>query len=290
MISKLENEKIKIEVDSKGAQLHKLILKKDNKNYLWNGDPEYWGRRAPILFPIVGRLKENQYYFNGKKYEMSQHGFARDKDFKLKETQSKSLTYQLKEDENTLEIYPFKFTLEVEYSLKENSLLIDYRVLNTDQKDLYFSIGAHPGFFWPLEDKEKKKDYYLEFEKKETTSKYLLEAGLLNNQKKLILDNSKILNLHSDIFKNDALVFKDLKSEKITLKSKKSDREIEMVFKEFPYLGIWSQSAAAPFICLEPWHGIADSVDSSGQLEEKEGIKRLKVGEEFNCNHRITIN
>jgi galactose mutarotase-like enzyme len=289
MISKLENKKIIIAVDTDGAQLQELILKKDDKNYLWHGNSKYWGRRAPVLFPIVGRLKDDKYSYKGQEYEMTQHGFARDKEFELFEQSKTHLTYSLEQSRDTLEKYPFKFRLQIKYTIQGNSLDISYRIINQDQKDIYFSIGAHPAFYWPLAENEKKEDYYLEFEKKEKAAKYLLEAGLLNHQKEIILNNQKIIELSPDIFKDDALVFKDLKSEKVTLKSKKSEREVKMEFKNFPYLGIWSQSAEAPFICLEPWQGIADSVDSSGKIEEKEGIRQLKAGKKFKCTHTITI-
>lgn len=289
MISKLENEKIKIEVDTAGAELKKLILKKDNKNYLWHGDSKYWGRRAPVLFPIVGRLKDNKYTYQGKEYRMTQHGFARDKDFKLVEEKSDGLRYRLEDDDSTLEIYPFSFILDIIYKIKGNKLSIKYHVKNENKEEMYFSIGAHPAFYWPLIEEEEKQDYYLEFEKKEEASRYLLEEGLLNHETEKIIDDSKILDLKADTFKDDALVFKNLKSEAAALKSRNSDRKIEMEFKGFPYLGIWSQSAEAPFICIEPWQGIADSVDSSGKLEEKEGINKLQAAEEFSFEYSILI-
>ncbi|MFP4371308.1 MAG: aldose 1-epimerase family protein [Halanaerobium sp.] len=289
MISKLENKKVIIEAASQGAQLQKLILKNNGQNYLWHGDSKYWGRRAPVLFPIVGRLKDDKYIYNNHEYQMTQHGFARDHKFELVEEAGNYLIYALEDNEETLKKYPFKFRLEIKYSIRDNSLDIIYKVKNKDQKNMYFSIGAHPAFYWPLAENEIKDDYYLEFENKEYASRYLLEDGLLNQQKELILDNQKILELDSDIFKDDALVFKNLKSDQINLKSRKSEREVQLNFKNFPYLGIWSQSTEAPFICLEPWQGIADSVDSSGKLAEKEGIKQLAAGEKFECTHTITI-
>ncbi|TDO93925.1 galactose mutarotase-like enzyme [Halanaerobium saccharolyticum] len=289
MISKLENEEIEIEVDTQGAQLQKLILKKDDKNYLWHGDSKFWGRRAPVLFPIVGRLKNDEYQYNGQKYKMTQHGFARDNEFELVDQGKNYLTYTLEENKETLEKYPFQFRLEIKYTIQANSLLITYQVINQDQKDMFFSIGAHPAFYWPLEDDEKKEDYYLEFEKEENVNKYLLESGLLNHEKEKILSDSNILELQPDIFKDDALVFKDLKSEKVTLKSRNSKREVQVEFNKFPYLGIWSQSAEAPFICIEPWQGIADSVDSSGKIEEKEGIIKLNPDNMHSCSYSISI-
>lgn len=289
MISKLENDKILIKADSLGAELKKLVLKKNNKDYLWHGDSKYWGRSAPVLFPFVGRLKDDKYVYNNQEYKMTQHGFARDKEFELIDQGENHLTFSLTEDKASLKKYPFKFRLEIKYKIKGNSLAVSYKVRNCDQKKMFFSIGAHPAFYWPLNKNENKEDYYLEFNKTETASRYLLESGLLNNQKEKLIEKSKKLELKADTFKDDALVFKDIKSEKIILKSRKSEAKVEMEFEGFPYLGIWSQSAAAPFICIEPWHGIADSVDSSGKLEEKEGIMSLEAGNNFESTYVIKI-
>jgi len=289
MISKLENDKILIKADSLGAELKKLVLKKNNKNYLWHGDSKYWGRSAPVLFPFVGRLKDDKYTYNNQEYKMTQHGFARDKEFELIDQGENHLIFSLTEDKASLKKYPFKFRLEIKYEIKGNSLAVSYKVRNCDQKKMFFSIGAHPAFYWPLNKNETKEDYYLEFNKTETASRYLLESGLLNNQKEKLMEKSKKLDLKADTFKDDALVFKDIKSEKIILKSRKTEAKVEMEFEGFPYLGIWSQSAAAPFICIEPWHGIADSVDSSGKLEEKEGIMSLEAGNNFESTYVIKI-
>jgi galactose mutarotase-like enzyme len=289
MISKLENDKILIKADSLGAELKKLVLKKNNKNYLWHGDSKYWGRSAPVLFPFVGRLKDDKYTYNNQEYKMTQHGFARDKEFELIDQGENHLIFSLTEDKASLKKYPFKFRLEIKYEIKGNSLAVSYKVRNCDQKKMFFSIGAHPAFYWPLNKNETKEDYYLEFKKTETASRYLLESGLLNNKKEKLMEKSKKLDLKADTFKDDALVFKDIKSEKIILKSRKTEAKVEMEFEGFPYLGIWSQSAAAPFICLEPWHGIADSVDSSGKLEEKEGIMSLEAGNNFESTYVIKI-
>jgi galactose mutarotase-like enzyme len=289
MISKLENDKILIKADSLGAELKKLVLKKNNKNYLWHGDSKYWGRSAPVLFPFVGHLKDDKYTYNNQEYKMTQHGFARDKEFELIDQGENHLIFSLTEDKASLKKYPFKFRLEIKYEIKGNSLAVSYKVRNCDQKKMFFSIGAHPAFYWPLNKNETKEDYYLEFKKTETASRYLLESGLLNNKKEKLMEKSKKLDLKADTFKDDALVFKDIKSEKIILKSRKTEAKVEMEFEGFPYLGIWSQSAAAPFICLEPWHGIADSVDSSGKLEEKEGIMSLEAGNNFESTYVIKI-
>ena len=289
MLTAIENEDLKITADSDGAQLQSLIFKEDGKNYLWHGDSKYWGRRAPVLFPIVGRLKDDRYFYDEEEYKMTQHGFARDMEFELSESSDKHLLYTLNYNQQTLKIYPFKFKLEIKYELENNKLNISYRIFNEDQKELYYSIGAHPAFYWPFKEGEKKEDYYLEFEKEENAARYLLDDGLLNNQKEILLDKEKKLDLYPGLFKDDALVFKNISSNKVALKSKKSSREVELEFKDFPYLGIWSQSAEAPFICIEPWQGISDSTDSSGRLEEKEGINALKAGESDYFKHSIKI-
>lgn len=289
MLATLENNKLKIKVESFGAQLKNLILKKNKKDYLWDGDPKYWQRRAPVLFPIVGRLKDESYLYQGKKYQMSQHGFARDKEFELAEKGKDFLAYILESDQETLAVYPFKFKLKIYYQLENNNLKISYEITNQDSKKIYFSIGAHPAFKWPFAAGDKKKDYYLEFEQKEKTANHLLDSGLLNHKKELLLDNQQRLELYPEIFENDALVFKNLTSDKISLKSKNSKHKIELSFADFPYLGIWSQSAKAPFICIEPWQGIADSIDSSGRLEEKEAIISLKKGAQKSFSYQIKL-
>lgn len=289
MITELENEVTKIEVDTAGAQLQSFILKSDNKDYLWSGDAKYWKRKAPVLFPIVGRLKNNTYNYAGKEYEMSQHGFARDMEFELIEHSARALTYSLTATTETLQIYPFQFELLISYQLEKNKLKISYQVNNQDQKEMYFSIGAHPAFNWPLSEDETKSDYVLEFEHSENAARYLLADGLLTGATKIMLVDSKTIKLKADLFENDALVFKNLKSEIITFRSKSTEREVKIEFAGFPYLGIWSQSREAPFICLEPWHGVADIQKSSGNLAEKAGIKSLAAGETFKTGYTISI-
>lgn len=289
MITELENEVTKIEVDTAGAQLQSFILKADNKDYLWSGDAKYWKRKAPVLFPIVGRLKNNTYNYAGKEYEMSQHGFARDMEFELIEHSAQALTYSLKATAETLKIYPFQFELLIKYQLEKNKLKISYQVNNQDEKEMYFSIGAHPAFNWPLSKDETKSDYVLEFEHPENAARYLLADGLLTGSTKPMLVDSKTIKLKADLFENDALVFKNLKSEIITFRSRSTEREVKIEFAGFPYLGIWSQSIKAPFICLEPWHGVADIQKSSGNLTEKIGIKSLAVGETFKTGYTISI-
>ncbi|ADQ13798.1 aldose 1-epimerase family protein [Halanaerobium hydrogeniformans] len=287
---KIENEELLVEFELLGAQMRRLKSKVKDKDYLWHGDAKYWKRSAPVLFPIVGRLKNDEYQFEGKKYSLSQHGFARDKDFELRENKEKRILFRLIHSQATLEVYPFKFELYIEYRLKKNRLEIEYRVKNIDDRDIYFSIGAHPAFYWPLDKNLSKEDYILEFEQPENLKRHLLnEKGLLTAESEDFLKDSRKIELNEELFKADALVFKDPKSQSITLKSSLSNDELKLNFESFPYLGIWSKAEGAPFICIEPWYGIADSADSEGDLKNKEGIIRLKSEAEFYCQHSIEI-
>ena len=287
---KIENEELLVEFQLLGAQMRRLKSKTKDKDYLWHGDAKYWKRSAPILFPIVGRLKNDEYEIDGKKYKLSQHGFARDKDFELREKKEESILFRLIYSQATLEVYPFKFELYIEYSLNKNMVEIEYRVKNIDERDIYFSIGAHPAFYWPLDKDLSKEDYILEFEQPENLKIHLLnEAGLLKNQSKEFLKNSRTIELKEELFAADALIFKTTESQSISLKSQLSNSEVKLNFTSFPYLGIWSKAKGAPFICIEPWYGIADSVDSEGDLKNKEGIIRLKKEAEFSCQHSIEI-
>ncbi|MCY6356512.1 aldose 1-epimerase family protein [Clostridium sp. ZS2-4] len=291
MILKLENEILEVSIENMGAQLTSIKGKKDNIEYLWTADPKYWGRHSPILFPIVGKVKNNQYRIEDKVFNLNQHGFVRNCDFTLIEEKDDRITYRLTSNEETLERYPYKFQLDVEYILIENSLEIIYRVRNIDDKDVFFSIGAHPGFNCPLMEGETMEDYYLEFSEKETVNRELIDAkvGLYTGESEELLKNESKISLKKELFKDDALVFKNLKSNRISLKNNKNNKVITVDFKGFPYLGVWSQSFGAPFVCIEPWYGHADFIDFDGDFREKEGIMKLGVEEEFECKHCIIV-
>ena len=290
MITKLENEYVTANIKSFGAELCSFKLKQDGTEYLWQADPGYWGRHAPVLFPIVGRLLNNEYNLDGKVYQLSQHGFARDMEFVLLEADDQHAVYQLLANEETLEKYPSNFELLIEYTLEGQELGIEYKVKNQDDKNMCFSIGAHPGFRCPLMKGECFEDYYLEFSQKETVDKCKLKKGFISNEMERVLENDNIISLSEELFKEDALVFKNLKSDSITLKSRKGNKSVMMKFAGFPYYGIWSKpEGGAPFICLEPWHGVADKIDDKKDFSQKEGINLLTPGETFACQYSITI-
>ena len=289
MITKLENELITAEIDSYGAELTSLKLKEENLDYLWSGDREFWGRQSPILFPIVGKVKDNTYRVEGKEYTLKQHGFARNCDYELITNNDSQVTYRLTSNSSTLENYPYQFQLDVNYSLEGNQLKIEHRVKNTDTKEIYFSLGAHPGFNCPLFADEQMEDYYLEFEREETANTILVEGSLISDQTKQVLDQEKKINLAPDLFAENALIFKNLKSDYLSIKGKKHEHQITVNFSEFPYLAIWSPAKRSPFVCIEPWHGLPDSINTNQKLKDKEGVISLKPQAEFSCSYTISI-
>ena len=276
---------IKIKCLEHGAEL--TSIKVDGIEKLHQGNEvldengkAYWGRHAPILFPIVGKLKDNKTQINGNIYEMTQHGFARDMDFE----DLGNNKYLLKSNSETLKKYPFKFELYIEYKINQNELTTEYTVINKDEKDMLFGLGGHPAFICDY----STGDYELKFDKKEDNIEfYKLQDGLIKTEPiPSILEDNKI-KLDKDIFNEDAIIMKNINSNKIILNNaRENKKELEFNFEGFPYLAIWSKKGA-PFVCIEPWQNHTDSVNSNGKFEEKENILKLKKEEKFNCKYKV---
>lgn len=289
MIYTLENKDLTISLSNHGGELHSIKGNKENTEFLWNGDEAYWKYHSPILFPIVGKVFNGKYKVDGKTYELPQHGLARVRDFEMIEKNENSISFELKYSEDTLKIYPFKFSLIIRYTLENNNVKIDYIVKNLDNTEIFFSVGAHPAFMCPVED-GSFNDYYFEFNKKETTNlMQLADTGYFLHEEKPFLKNENQIPLSFDLFKNDALVFKNLESTKISLKSKKHHKYLEFNFNNFPYLGLWTKATGAPFVCIEPWFGHADFEGFKGEFKDKEGIQSLKVNCEFICSYNVSF-
>ena len=277
----LENDHLKVRINEKGAELNSLISKDTGLEYMWSGDPAVWGKTSPILFPIVGALKKDTYTYENKSYNLSRHGFARDSIFQIVTKQDDSVIFSLSSTPASREKYPFDFELEIGYRLIADNLEVNYMVENKGTDVLYFSIGAHPAFKVPLVKGTNYEDQYLEFNETENSGRWPIVAeGLVKNAPVPFLQHTSILKLTRTLFNDDALVFKDLKSDKISIKSKAHAHGLDFHFGGFPYLGIWA-AKNADFVCIEPWCGIADSVDHSELLKGKEGINALAAGKSF---------
>ncbi len=291
MIYSLENACIKITASTHGGEIHSITSINEEIEYLWNGDPEYWKYHAPILFPIVGKVIDSKYRVDGKIYELPQHGLARTSEFKLISKTEDEIIFELNYSEESLKVYPYKFSLKSKYKLEDNTVNVTYNVKNTDDRTIYFSIGAHPAFICPIDNSnDTLEDCYLQFNERESSKKMIItKDGYLSHKRDKCLNSTDKLMLSKDLFKDDALVFDDLKSDKITIRSKNNDRALIVDFEEFTYMGIWAPKDGAPFVCIEPWFGHADYENFEGELSEKEGILSLEPGKEFSCTYKITV-
>lgn len=282
----LSNDRFTVTISEKGAELSSVRF--NGLEYLWQADPAFWGKHSPILFPIVGELKNGAYLFEGQEYKMSRHGFARDKIFKVSESSPASVTFKIQSDESTLAVYPFPFSLDIRYSLEANMLSCHFLVKNTGANRLYFSLGGHPAFNVPLEKGLAYPDYFLTFEEDTELEKYPLEDGLIAGTTQKIALKQHTLTLQPSLFYQDAIVLKSLNSKVVTLSTKKGIHGLSLAFEGFPYFGIWA-SKDAPFVCLEPWCGIADSVNRTLQLQDKEGINELPANETWEREWKLKV-
>lgn len=283
----LENDHLRVGIDAKGAELKTVYSKPFALEYMWSADPAYWAKTSPVLFPIVGTLKENTYLYKGQHYQLPRHGFARDKVFNVTAQSADSLTFSLESDEGTLALYPFPFTFSIIYTLSGNELTVGYRVQNNGEGPLLFSVGGHPAFKVPLVQGTLYEDYQLRFEEEETAGRWpISKEGLIEKAPQPLLQQTRELPLTKALFSKDAVVLKHLQSNWVQLQSDKTPHGFRFSFPHFPYLGLWA-APGADFICIEPWCGIADSVDTDQQLPHKEGIVPLSPQEGFHVQWSV---
>jgi galactose mutarotase-like enzyme len=277
----IENDHLRIGIDAKGAELKTVYSKPFALEYMWGADPAYWAKTSPVLFPIVGTLKENTYQYKGRHFQLPRHGFARDKVFHVTAQQADSITFSLESDEDTLTVYPFLFTFSITYTLSSDKLTVGYQVQNNGEEPLFFSIGGHPAFKVPLVEGTCYEDYQLRFEEEETAGRWpISKEGLIEKAPRPLLQQTRDLPLTKALFNKDAVVLKHLRSSWVQLQSDKTPHGFKFSFPHFPYLGLWA-TPGANFVCIEPWCGIADSVDTDQQLPHKEGIVPLPPKEEY---------
>lgn len=278
----ISNGTLTASINSQGAELNSL---KDasGREYIWEGNPEFWGKHSPVLFPIVGTLKNNRYLLNGKEYHMTRHGFARDNEFMVKARGEKSVTFSLVANEKTREAYPFDFDLEIKYAISSNSLKIDYTVTNHGNETMPFSLGAHPAFALPGDF----DSYSIKFEKDEELLSTQLENDLLSDKTIKLPVHKGIVSLSYKLFERDALILKEHNSNHLDILENNIPL-LRVLYRDFPHLGIWTRQNA-PFICIEPWQGYSDTLRSTGKLEEKKGMLSLKPKEHYKAGFAIQI-
>ena len=291
MTRTIENSFLKISVSDHGAELTGIYDKTNDREILWQADPAYWKRHAPVLFPNVGRNYKDIWRLNGKEYPSRQHGFARDNDFICTDITDTSLSFVLKSSEETLNVYPFAFALKITYTLKERDLDVCWEVVNNDSETMYFTIGGHPAFRVPVREGESQSDYRLAFEGLDTLTYLLIDTSvgtvLADEPHTLSLENGTC-SIAPHMFDKDALVFDNGQIEWAALALPDGKTYIALESKGFPNFGIWSKPGA-PYVCLEPWCGRCDNRGFEGELSEKPGVNTLKAGEVFEKSYDIIV-
>lgn len=284
----IENDLYKVAIRNKGGELTSFYDKATGVEHMWQADASVWPWHAPNLFPVVGGLINNQLLADGKTYEMPRHGFNRTSELLLIDSDAVSAKFSLPNSERTLSAYPYKFDFQIHYDLIDTALRVTYKVINHDRKPIYFSVGGHPAFNVPFHRGEKYEDYYLEFELDEELLTHRLSAnGFFTGETVPVPVKDKMLFLTRDLFNDDALVFKNLRSREVSIKSKLHDLSLTVEFPHFNYLGIWAKPGA-DFVCIEPWLGCADTEGKQVDISKKEAIQELKVGHVFEAAYFIS--
>ncbi|WP_240397464.1 aldose 1-epimerase family protein [Lactobacillus crispatus] len=286
----IKNNMIEVVISDHGAEVQSVKGAHTGEEYMWQADPEIWGRHAPVLFPIVGRLKNDEYKYQGKTYHMGQHGFARDCDFEVENHTQESITFLLKDNEKTREMYPFKFEFRVNYNLMNNLLEENFSVVNKSDETMIFGVGGHPGFNLPVNNGEEKEDYYFDMHPSIARVKIPLKGAYLDWNNRSLASTDSFIGLSDELFKDDAFIYElHGHDNKVSLRTDKSKIQINGWTRNAPYVGIWSQYPnTANYVCIEPWWGIADREDADGELEHKYGMNHLEPGKEYQAGFSIT--
>ena len=271
----------KVAINELGAEIKSFTV--NGVDYIWKGDPDVWARSAPNIFPMTGGFRDDKYILNGKEYRMPKHGFALNSMFEVESRSETEAVFVLRENEETKKVWPYDFEFRVCYKLNDGKLIVDYRVINKSNSKMWFSVGSHDGFSTP----EGIEEYDIVFPGKETLSSYTLFGNLIGEDKTGIIEDTDTLPLKYDYFAVDALVFKDVKSESCRLINRNTGRGVQLDFPKFPVLMLWTKPGAK-YICIEPWFGAPDDVNSNYQIAEKFAIQSVEAGETFTCTRTIT--
>ncbi len=278
----LKNDVLTVKISEFGAELKSIV--KDGYEYIWQVDPQIWSGSSPILFPLCGASRDDKYVLNGNEYNIPQHGFAKRKMFEVESASDTKAVFLLKDDAETLASYPFKFEFRAIFTLRKNALKTEYRVKNLTDDTMYFSVGSHEAFVVP----EGIEDYDIIFPKKETFESMLCNGPLIQKHKMLIAKNTNVLPMYDKYFMLDTLIFGGLNSKSAILKNRKTERAVKVDFPDADYFLIWHKPSA-PYVCLEPWSGMADREDSDYDITKRDSIISLNPNKEYTNTHTVTI-
>lgn len=285
----LQNQQLRVSIEDQGAQLTSLVNRQTDTEHLWQADPAVWPWHAPTLFPVVGGQANDQIVVDGQPYSMKRHGFARMAVFTCTAVDDHSASFELRSSEATKAVYPYDFVFSIGYDLNGPELRITYRVDNQGTDPMFMSVGAHPAFNVPFQPGEAYTDYFIEFDSDDTLETSLLGAdGLLTGETNRIELNNRQLNLTPHLFDNDALVLLTLSSRQVTLRNRRNSQSIQVDFADFPYLGLWAKPGA-PFVCIEPWLGVADTSSKPVSFDSKQGIQRIGPQDRLTASYSITV-
>ncbi len=287
----IENKWIKATAVTRGAELISIVSKDSGTEFLWQGKSERWEGKSPVLFPIIASVENDRYMIEEQIFRLGLHGFAMHREFELVSKEPDSLIFSLHYDDDTLGVYPYKFILRVSYILHEKEIKTTYSVKNLDDKNIWFCIGGHPTFACPLDERLDFTDYFLKFEQKETTPRHLMTGPLMNGETEDFLQEQDVIPLKKELFKENAVILKNLRSKWIDLRSHKDPKTVRLSIEGYPHLGIFSfaESEEDKYICIEPWHGIPGVKGKEMDFRDKEGIIQLDPGSSYSMDFTISI-
>jgi len=275
-------------ISETGAELKSLHGA--GREYIWSGDPAWWNGSAPVLFPVIGGLKGGRYSWNGSTYELPSHGFARVSPFTVTRVTDDSAELTLLSSPATRPGYPFEFALRVSFQLERAGIAVRYDVTNTGPSRMHFSIGSHPAFVIPFAGGALENYYVLFEQEEEDLPRWFFKDGVIvAGRTEEALENRRVLSITRQCFDQGIMIFKHPRSREFTIANSLNSHAIRVSTEGVPYLGVWSKPGGAPFLCIEPWHGIPDMSDTSGALADKEGILSLDAGATFTTGYRVEI-
>lgn len=283
----LENSSIKAEFDSFGAELKSVVNKHNNREYMWYANPAVWARTSPVLFPLVGTLRDGKYRYDGKEYFMSSHGFARDMEHKMISQSMDEIWFELTDTDKTLEMFPFHFRFCIGYKLTGTELKVMWKVYNTDNKEMFFSLGAHPAFLCPVHGESDKEGYYLKFDKGGDIHHYGNRHGVCMHEDVVLKTEDNKAYITKDFFDRTTYMIEGTDIKEVSILDRDENPVVKVSF-DTPIFAIWSPAGInAPFICIEPWYGRSDYEDFEGELSERDFIEKLEEGGSFEREYSI---